>query len=393
MFKNVLRMLAGNASGQAIQMLSLLVLTTLYSTAEFGHLGNIQAIAGIAVVIFTLQLQHIVPISENDDRATSKVQHILHVIFICFLFFLFVSIFLQYDYTIASVYALILALTATFNNLLIYHSRFSVLSNTYVIRALIIVVLQFAFYYFKVKNGLFIAVITGEFIVLLYILSINRFWHMFSLNVSLREILSTIKDWRSFALYGTIQEALSVMVYSLPVIFYVDRFGETIGGQFSMAHRLTFAPIVLLSSSLAQVLTHKFGKEKDFSFLNNLIWFDKRLLFLALLIIAITFSIAHSEISIMEGKWDVSIQLIPYLLLNSLFFLFASPFRLGLRVMRRNIVILKIEVMVVIIMLSFFLFFNFSIFIFTIIMTLISFFQNILIIVGYYKYSKSQNFV
>lgn len=384
-------MLAGNASGQVIQMLSLLVLTTLYSTAEFGRLGNIQAIAGIAVVIFTLQLQHIVPISENDQVAASKTQNVLHVVFICFVLFLLVSFLLPHDYTIAAGYALILAFTTTFNNLLVYHSRFSVLSYTYVVRAMFIVALQFALYYFKVENGLFIAVIAGEFIVLLYILSLNRFWNMFSLKPRILEIWSTLKEWKTFALYGTIQETLSVMVYSLPVIFYVDKFGETIGGQFSMAFRLTFAPIVLVSSSLAQVLTHKFGKEKDFSFLNKLIWFDKRLLALVLIVIVAAFALAHSGLSIMDGKWDISLQLIPYLLLNSLFFLFANPFRLALRVVKRNIDILKVEVIVVIFMGLLFLVSDFTVITFTIIMTTIAFFQNVLLVVLYYRYKKSLN--
>ena len=149
--------MAGNASGQLVQMLSLLVLTTLYSVAEFGRLGNVQAIASVTVVILTLQLQHIIPISDSSKIAKTKAANVIQIVLTLFLLFSITSLFLDIDYFIAFSYALVLAFTATLNNLLIFNSNFSFLSKTYIVRALLIVFCQFSFFYLKINNGLLLA--------------------------------------------------------------------------------------------------------------------------------------------------------------------------------------------------------------------------------------------
>lgn len=383
--------MAGNASGQLVQMLSLLVLTTLYSVAEFGRLGNVQAIASVTVVILTLQLQHIIPISDSSKIAKTKAANVIQIVLTLFLLFSITSLLLEIDYFIAFSYALVLAFTATLNNLLIFNSNFSFLSKTYIVRALLIVFCQFSFFYLKINNGLLLAVILGEFLSLLYILTFNKFWFLFKIDPNLKGLITLVKEWKTFTLYGTIQEALSVLVYSLPIIFYVNKFGDAIGGQFSIAFKLTFAPTILLSSSLAQVLTHKFGKENDFSFLKNIIWFDKKILVLVPIIIIISFLISNYGITFMNGKWDIAIHLIPYLLLNSVFFLFANPFRLALRVLKRNIDILKVEVLTLSVLGILFLIKDYSVITFTIIITIVSLLQNILLVFSYFRYNKLRN--
>lgn len=197
-------------------------------------------------------------------------------------------------------------------------------------------------------------------------------------------------EWKSFALYGTLQECLSVMVYSIPVILYVNKFGENIGGQFSMAFKVTFAPIVLISSSLAQVLTQKFGRENDFSILKKVVWFDKRFLVLIVFILFLPFVFANSGLNIMNRKWDVSIQIIPYLLLNSFFFLFANPFRIALRILKRNADILKIEIGTVVALGLVFSLLDVNVIMLTICMTTITFFQNMFLILAYFSQKKSK---
>lgn len=391
MFNNVLKLLSGNALGQVIQMVSLLFLATLYKTSEFGKLGNVQAITTISVVVFTLQLQHTIPISMKKGEAISKAKTVLQIITIAFLIFFCASLLISTEYVYASIYALILALPTVLNNLLIYFSKFAILAHTYIVRAILIVALQFAFYYLHIPNGLLFATITGELLSVIYILFINKFWSLFKFKINFTAIKSIIIEWESFALYGTVQEFLSVMVYSLPVIMYVNKFGESVGGQFSMAYKITFAPIVLLSSSLAQVLTHKFGKENDYSIIRKIIWFDKRLFIVALLLIISVFFVADSGITILDGKWNVAIQLVPYLLLNAFFFLFAVPFRLALRVLKRNVDILKIEIATVAGLGVIFFFFDYNIVFFTIIITAISLLQNILLIFSYFHYKKLTN--
>jgi len=391
MIKNVLRLLSGNALGQVIQMGSLFFLAALYTSSDFGHFGNIQAMTTIAVVIFTLQLQHTIPISEKNEEAFLKARMVIQIVFGAFLMFFFVGLFTSSQIIYISIYALILALPTVFNNLLISLSKFAILSHTYIVRAVLIVLCQFTFYYFNIYNGLLFATIFGEMLTLVYILSLNRFWSLLVIKISFEDIKAMILEWKSFAFYGTIQECLSVMVYSLPVILYVNKFGESIGGQFSMAYKVTFAPIILVSSSLAQVLTNKFGRENDYSIIKNVIWFDKRILLAVVTVLVVVFTISKSEIIFMGGKWDITIQLIPYLLLNGFFFLLAMPFRLALRVLKRNVDILKIEIATVATLGLMFYFLRLDVISFTIIMCVIALLQNMGLVYSFFMYNKIKN--
>ncbi|SFO02634.1 hypothetical protein SAMN05421741_11727 [Paenimyroides ummariense] len=385
MFKNFLKLFSGNAFAQAIQLLGLLVLTTLYIPDDFGVLGKIQSISAILTIVLTLQLQHIIPLSKNEKEATLQTSLVFSTLLIMFTLIITISFFISKEYIFATLFAFLLAIVNLLNNFLIYRGEFTSLSLIFILRAIFIVILQLLFFYVKVDYGLLLGAFIGELVSVLFIFLYKKlFFITFFYKNSLKSVKSLVVEWRSYTIFGTIQELLSVLIYSLPVIFYVDKFGENIGGQFSMAYRLIWAPTVLVSSSLAQVLTHKFAKDNDFVFLKSVFWFDKRLIVVLVLLFMGLFYIDFINQNYLANKWAITFQLFPYMFVNAVFFLFANPYRVALRIKKLNIVILIIEVFTILSIVAMFYFMNVDVILFTFAITCLSVVQNIMIVGGYY---------
>lgn len=385
MFKNFLKLFSGNAVAQAIQLLGLLVLTTLYIPDDFGILGKIQSISAILTIVLTLQLQHVIPLSKHEKEAILQTSLVFSTLLIMFALIITISSFISKEYIFASLFAFLLANVSLLNNFLIYKGEFTSLSLFFILRAVFIVLLQVLFFYLKIDYGLLLGAFIGELVSVLFIFLYKKlFFITFFYKNSLKSIKSLVWEWKSYTFFGTIQELLSVMIYSLPVIFYVDKFGENVGGQFSMAYRLIWAPTVLVSSSLAQVLTHKFTKEDNFIFLRSIFWFDKRIIVILVLLFIGLFYIDFINQDYLANKWTVTFQLFPFMFVNALFFLFAMPYRVALRIKKLNTVILIIEIFTILSIVAMFYFMNVDVIIFTFAITCLSVVQNIMIVKGYY---------
>lgn len=385
MFKNFLKLFSGNAVAQAIQLLGLLVLTTLYIPDDFGILGKIQSISAILAIVLTLQLQHVIPLSKNENEAILQTSLVFSTLLIMFALIITISSFISKEYIFAALFAFLLANVSLLNNFLIYKGEFISLSLVFILRAVFIVLLQVLFFYLKIDYGLLLGAFIGELVSVLFIFLYKKlFFITFFYKNSLKSIKYLVFEWKSYTIFGTIQELLSVMIYSLPVIFYVDKFGENIGGQFSMAYRLIWAPTVLVSSSLAQVLTHKFTKEDNFIFLRSVFWFDKRVIVILVLLFIGLFYIDFINQYYLANKWTVTFQLFPFMFVNALFFLFAMPYRVALRIKKLNIVILVIEIFTILSIIAMFYFMNVDVIIFTFAIMCLSVVQNIMIVTGYY---------
>ena len=387
MFKNFLKLFSGNAVAQMIQFVALYVLMNIYAPDSFGRLGNIQSISGISTIIFTLQLQHVLPLSKSKSKAKYYFISIFSISLYIFLLFTFFSFFLTIDYKLAFLLSFFLALNSITTNFLVFNGAFTNLSIFSVIRVLIIVGLQLLF---SIKrnnlfDGLVLGAIAGEIISSIYFLFKENLFSFIKINTSFKKLKYIIFQWKSYTLYGTIQELLSVMVYSLPIIFYVNKFGENIGGQYSIAYKLIWAPTVLVSSSIAQVLTNKFGVENDFSFIKNKIWFNIKFLWIIPPFFLFFIIVNYLDIDFIQNKWNIAFNLLPFMFVNALFFTFAMPYRVALRVLRKNIIILKIEAITVLLLIITFFVGNVSVIWFTFIVTTISIFQNLLIYVGFTK--------
>lgn len=333
MREQIKKLMFGNCVAQLLQFGSILILSRIYLPSDFGLLAQVQSIAMIASIVITLQMHLTIPLSKNEGNAQETTQMIQ---------MLSVSIFLLALVPVAwygesALYALLLSfflgLSNTYTSYLVYSGSFGRMSLFYVARALLIIAMQIGMASAGLKNGLVIATLAGEALSALY-LGLLTTRGANKIKGSFSRLKSLVLSNKPFSLYGTIQEMVSVSAFYAPLLFFTTKYGESIGGQYAMANRLVWAPVVLISSSFAQVLYHKLGKEKPTttSEIRSLIP-SKNITALAVITVLTTFAMTDIFRSILGQEWGLASELLPLQLLWGLFFLASTPFRVAARVL------------------------------------------------------------
>ena len=375
-------LMTGNGLAQALQLLALLLLARIYTPVDFGILGEIQAFATITVVLITLQTHLLIPLSVSQDEAERRlfITHI--VIFVVFLLLLIPIIFLSNF--LALILALTLGITNSFTSYYVYKGAFSKLSYFYVMRALIMITSQILFGILNIENGLLYGAIFGEFFSAIY-LGYHIIYHKINVkylyiikNIS---ILDYIKEKKQFTLYGTLQEFISVANFSLPLLLFIQVFGENSGGQFAMANRLVWAPVVLLSSSLAQVYYHNFTQNNKWEIMDTWIWFNIKFMIIILSIPLFYYFLSDITTVVFGKEWEMTKAMIFYLLFSGIFFIYSIPYRVAFRAMEKLKVLMLIDFCFLLLTVSIFFFFALNEIEIVTSLAFISFIQSILIVI------------
>lgn len=376
--------MSGNGLAQLLQLLALLVLARIYTPDSFGLLGEVQSIASLVAVIMTLQLHNTIPLSDGKIEVEKRIAS-THII-IAFIFIIILIPFILNGYILATLLALILSLINTYTSYWVYKGAFKSLSFFYILRAIFIIGTQLIFSYFS-KDGLVYGAIIGELFALIYLVIKNLFNELtlkYSNYLSKQTIRSFLKNEKEFVVFGTIQEFLSVATFFIPLFLFVKIYGENIGGQYAMANRLVWAPVVLLTSSLAQVFYNRFAQNNDFSVLDKKLWIEPKYLIL-LLIVPIVYEFFKDYLSYILGNgWKLAADMITYMILSGIFFIFSIPYRVVFRVTKALSILMYIELSYLIITILLFMYISIDAFHILTILVFLSFFQFFLI----YLYSK-----
>lgn len=381
MQKLVLKLFTGNSIGQVIQFLALLYFSVLYSPENFGQLANIQSFGSIFAIFLTLQMQHVIPLAQSLEEAKKFTINIINLSFYLFCLFILLFLFINIEYKSAMLLAFFLSLSNSYNGYFIYSGDFTKISIVYILRAISIVVFQYILFLFGIFNGLLIGALIGEFITVIYLIS--RRPELIKYNFKFNELKFFILDWKPFSFYGTIQELLSVAIYALPIIFYTEKFGDAVSGQYSIGVKLIFAPTVLISSSLAQVLYNRFNEKNGFDFLKKIFWFNFKFLYLFIFFLFLFVLASRYSLNLISKEWELCVKLLPYIYINAMFFLFSNPYRVALRFLRLNKLLLIIELITLVFITILFFIASFDVELFTISITLVSVMQSILIVYQY----------
>jgi O-antigen/teichoic acid export membrane protein len=333
MREQIKSLMLGNGLAQLLQFGSILILSRIYQPSDFGLLAQVQSIAMIGSIVITLQLHLTIPLSKNQGSALEAAKMIQMLSISIFLLMLIPAIWSGEITLLALFLSLFLGLTNTYTGYLVYSGNFIKISFFYLARALLIIVMQISFAYGDFKNGLVIATLVGEAFSALY-LGLLTTYGANRIKWQLIHLKSLVMHNKSFSIYGTIQEMVSVSAFYMPLLLFTEKFGEEISGQYAMANRLVWAPVVLVSSSLAQVLYHKLGKKHTIittevrSLVPNV-----KILAIAIVIVLSAFPMTNFFNMMLGREWRLASELIPLQLIWGLFFLVSTPFRVAARVL------------------------------------------------------------
>jgi teichuronic acid exporter len=331
---NLKQLLLGNGLAQGLQLLSLLVLSRIYRPGDFGFLAQVQSIATLACIFATLQLHLTIPLSGALDKARAAAETVQSICLTIFVLSLPVAIYLGEMFTFSIVLALFLGLTNTYSSYLVFDGSFGRLSSFFITRALLVIGLQIGSALLAVPNGLIWGLVLAEGLAALY-LRLAYLGPLHTIRIQGRDAVEMALKLKSFSLYGTIQEAMSVCAFYAPLLLFTSKFGSATGGHYAMASRLVWAPIVLLSGSLAQVLYHRFGKSPPTSVTSMCEdIFGLRAIGGILLACAVAFGLQDIFLWVLGPQWGLASRLFPLHLLWGAVFLLSTPFRVACRVLR-----------------------------------------------------------
>jgi teichuronic acid exporter len=310
-----------------------LILSRIYQPSDFALLAQVQSIAMIASIIITLQLHLTIPLAKSLEHAQDNL---------CLIQVLSAGIFISaltpaIMYGESAIFALLLSLSLglanTYTGFLVYSGSFGKMSVFYVTRALLIIVMQISFAGAGLENGLVIATLVAETLSALY-LGLKTGNRACKINLKFLYIKTFVVKNKSFSFYGTVQEVVSVSSFYAPLLLFNIKYGEEIGGQYAMASRIIWAPIVLISSSWAQVLSHTYGRAYPSQPLGLISHFNWKVMLLLTIGCGVGFLSQPIFNSALGVKWGLASQIMPLQILWGAFFILSTPFRVACRVMR-----------------------------------------------------------
>lgn len=329
---SVQKLLLGNGLAQAIQFLSILLLSRIYDPEEFGLLGQVQSIAMIFSIAVTLQLHLTIPLQKTNETALRTVNSVQSLSIILSVIFISVGYYCGQTYFFGSILAFFLGLVNTYNGYSIFSGNFGLLSKFYIARSIAIVATQLLFALLSIPYGLIWAALLAEALSAGY-LRLTQMGSIWKSTFDWKGGILLAKEWRAFSLYGTFQEAISVLAFYAPLFLFSQKYGEYIGGQYAMANRLVWGPAILLSGSISHVLYHKFSKRAPNN-IGELITFPINILFIfaVIIAIAISFYIKEFYIIFLGSEWILTADIIPIQIILGAIFLFSISFRVCIRI-------------------------------------------------------------
>ncbi len=210
--------------------------------------------------------------------------------------------------------------------------NFGVISRVAVFRAFAIVTLQYVFSKLNFLFSIVIAVILAE---ILTQFAFYKVYHEVVINIKKiwryhKVVLARYKD---FYLYGVFTDVIAIIAFTFPLYFIDYKYGENVSGNYGMAYRLIWGPIVLLTSAICQVVYSKMGTLDLINasqYLNKL-KFNYILFFLVILSLLLYLSRPLFDYVFDDG-WELASQLIPLIAVWGFVYMAVSIYRLSYRI-------------------------------------------------------------
>lgn len=254
-----------NAISQLLQFMAQPWLAQLYPSSDFGEFAQLSSVAMFIAVLATMQFHNYLVMVKNDkyefDRifSISMILSFVASIILCGpIYFLGNGLFGATAGIGAVIYSSLLVLLISVGAIvkggLVAQGDFAGLMWFTLIRSLALVVTQSFCGWLQINDGLIAGLVFAEFVALLLAGSFIK--RHFSVSVTVGFISSVRKfftEKKDFFVIGTIQELVSVAAFALPLYMFSRVYGHAFGGQFAMAHKMSWAPILLVAQSTSSV--------------------------------------------------------------------------------------------------------------------------------------------
>ena len=247
--------LFSGAFAQALNIVSVLILTKSLSVDGFGEYSVFISYVSIFIAISLLSYDKAIPNLQDSDLYSFIIGMVL--VLVCYTLFS-LALFWMLDYRYA-VYVVAYILVASALKMLlmmaIRSKLFSIVAYMQSLPSIFFTIFTAFFYFFSL--------LTVERSVALYCIShaiplvfFHRTIKIVSPNdrkYSCRSVARVLKEERSFAIFTSPSEVFNRLAYYLPTLIIERAFGPAFSGYYGLMLRVCFAPISLITRSIGLV--------------------------------------------------------------------------------------------------------------------------------------------
>lgn len=381
MFKLIFSVAAVTALAQLLQLISQPLLTYLYTKESFGYLSIIVSIITFISLICNFQFNNLILINKDNINRIFNTGLICSFILelFCFLFLVCFSYFIFQDnrgelLILTMLYVVFYCFNVLFRAVLLREGKNKLYSVGILIRSIVVVVSQILLSYYNKSLGLVLGVVVSEFVLVLF--SVAFCGNNVGFYLNLKDSISVFLENKKFLITGTIQELISTSMFISPLLLITYKFSYSVGGEFSVIHKLVWGPAFLLTQVVSPILLQYVARDdfKEIYFFN----IKRSMFFFCVTAFLAFYSTGFIFNLILKSDWHNAVWMSKYIVIWVLSFIMALPYRVLLRAEKKQIFQLPIDLLLLIVFMSIFIF-DYSFYTYIYILTIFGTLGNFLI--------------
>lgn len=275
LFSNILKVILGTGFARLIGVISIPILTRLYSPEDYGVLAIFLASIAILAPFLTLRYVTAIPLPRNDTLA-------LYLVFICFVLIVFLGIlwgvilfifsdkifdWLDVSSLISWWWLIVLGsiVVALYELLSLWATRekeYSLIAKNKVMQSIFGEITKIILGVLSIKPfGLLLGNVVeqGSGITSFYLL-LRKKIGLLKIDVGYKFFFFLLKYYRAFPIYRMPSQFLLVFSMQAPAIFSAALFGKGVTGQLSLALMALALPVSIIGNSVGQVFYGEIAK-------------------------------------------------------------------------------------------------------------------------------------
>jgi len=272
MWKSALSFAGLNLVAQLVVLLSIPIVTRLFTTEVFGFFSILISFAMILIPVSSMRLNAAIPITQNDEEAKYiAVAALYSVFFISFLGILFFHIYIHISdishYDLADYGFLALLILIGGFRLIVHFSElrdanYKKLGVAKFFDGLTVSGSRIGLGVMGLTSvlGLYLAKILGEFAILITLRRNSLRLLRSTRDVSFKEIVVAIKNNYKFIVYSTPGVLLNASSRELSTLLIANLYGVSWAGQFAIASRLLRLPGMSIGKAFSNVVLKESSK-------------------------------------------------------------------------------------------------------------------------------------
>jgi len=273
---NILRLISGTLLSQFVVMLSLPIVTRLFSPEAFGEAAIYLAIITIVAAVACGKYEMAIPLPKSDRVAANIVLLcIILLSIVCLFVFLVtgvISFFSQNGFLVKDSYIWLIPVGVFISGIYMIAVNWNIRKKSYgrisaskVIAAFSAAFSQIGSAYIGFSNSLFL--VLGQLFGSLagaFTNTVNnpRCYYSFWKGISKHRVLGVLRRYKKFPIYNSFSNLLGVGSWRLPILLFGIFYSPYYVGLYALGFRVFQLPVNLISKAVSQVFFQKIAEQK-----------------------------------------------------------------------------------------------------------------------------------